>query len=62
MTIQEAINHLRKDFEMLQDGTWIPDEHSINDSLSTLDELEKLINKPVETINEQPKCDICLFW
>ena len=35
--ILEAAQHLVRDLEMLKEGTWVPDKHSINASLENAD-------------------------
>lgn len=36
---RQLLNNLRVDFEMLRDGTWVPDEDSIDMSIDVIDEL-----------------------
>lgn len=36
----EALDCLEQDFEMLRDGTWIPDNDSINASIAMLSRIE----------------------
>ena len=36
---RQLLNNLRGDFEMLRDGTWVPDEDSIDMSIDVIDEL-----------------------
>jgi hypothetical protein len=41
--ILEKINCLVKDFEMLKDETWVPDDDSCNCSIDALNEIYKYI-------------------
>ena len=45
--IEGILHTLQSDFEMLDNGTWVPDKHSINDSLDNIERIRKLIKGPV---------------
>ena len=45
MKTKTLIEHLEKDLEMLNDGSWQPDEDSINASLDNLNDLKIQIKK-----------------
>ena len=51
----EAAKHLVKDLEMLKDGTWVPDKHSINASLANAD----LLVEQLTPAEKQFCCDEC---
>lgn len=38
-----AVNTVIDDIEMLKDGTWIPDEHSCDDTLDNLELIRKYL-------------------
>ena len=53
LTLNEKLNCLYLDFLMLKDGDWIPDEHSVNASISMLESVAIDLNITLEdTRNE----------
>jgi hypothetical protein len=41
----QAINCLKEDMELLRDGSWIPDDHSIDASVDNLELIETYLNQ-----------------
>lgn len=48
----EQIKSVIRDLEMLADGSWFPDEHSLRDSIAMLEEALALIDKSKEEKTE----------
>ena len=46
--MKELLEGLYVDFQMLEEGTWIPDEHSIEASKDAVAEIADMLNMPME--------------
>ena len=46
--MKELLEGLYVDFQMLEEGTWIPDEHSIEASKDAIEEIADMLNMPME--------------
>jgi len=49
--ITELLSNLRTDFNLLGDGDWVPDNHSVNSSIDAVERLAKLLS--VELTEEE---------
>lgn len=50
--IKQLLDCIKTDFKMLKEGSWVPDDDSINSSINNIENIEELINKSVEVDNK----------